>query len=102
MFQAYLNSIKTPDIQFQELYDNDSLYDADLLLNTFSNLPIPNSDYDYADEDFTPCSLMENTKCSEKYEPVCVTDLHCIYVLKNKCLLDKLNCKCSKYIVVIV
>ncbi|KAM7356658.1 uncharacterized protein ACRADG_002310 isoform 4-T4 [Cochliomyia hominivorax] len=95
-FQTFLNAIKSPFINFQELYDEDTLYDADMLLNTFSTVHLQNANYEDNDPEET-CKWMENTKCSENFEPICVTDLNCIYVVRNKCILDKLNCKCTSH-----
>ncbi|XP_037809346.1 uncharacterized protein LOC119602090 isoform X1 [Lucilia sericata] len=99
-FQNYLNTIKKPNINFQELYDKDTLYDADLILQTFASIKPQNNvhDQDY-EEDTLPCKWLGNTKCSPIYEPVCVTDLNCIFVVHNKCLLDKMNCGCTSHFV---
>ena len=40
---------------------------------------------------------MGNTVCSNKYEPICVTDFKCVFEVKNQCILDQMNCGCGKY-----
>ncbi|TMW47552.1 hypothetical protein DOY81_007378 [Sarcophaga bullata] len=98
-FATYLDSIKSPDIQSKDFIDHNALYDAELILNAFALIKQHKHNI-FLTSDNEPCKWMGNTVCSNKYEPICVTDFKCVFEVKNQCILDQINCGCVSHHVV--